>query len=105
VAKSLEPSLRAEEFDGAFELRGPDAKKLYTIVGGVRVKEGAAIEKALKEAVNALGAAERANVHLDAESAGDVKIHRIDIHKDKEYGDAARKTYGDNPMYFALRPD
>ncbi len=42
-------------------------------------------------------------VKLDADKAGDVAIHRIDVQKKADAN--FRRVLGDNPVYFAIRPD
>jgi hypothetical protein len=98
----LEPTLKNTPLDGAFELRGPTAAGQYALVGGLRVADGTAIEQGVRDLVKGLSDADRGKVHLDAETAGNVKIHRVDIQKDKRYDADARKTFGDNPLYVAF---
>ena len=47
--------------------------------------------------------ADQGKIKIDAESSGDVKIHRIEAgkHLDKD----AREKFGDSPLYFAFRND
>ncbi len=101
--KALSPTLKAGELDAVFDLRGPDANQLYTLVAGLKVQDGAAIEEVIRSLVKDLPEADRAKIKLDAETAGAVKIHRIDAHKD--FDADARRALGENPVYFAVRTD
>lgn len=103
LAKVLEPTLKAAELDAAIDVRGPSAKDLYTVVAGLKAKDGLEIEKAIKDIVKDLPAAEKAKVKFDADRAGSVSIHRVDIQKDLD--EDTRKSFGDNPLYLAFRND
>jgi hypothetical protein len=101
--KAIKPSLEAGELDLAFDLRGPTSNNTYTVVGGLKIRDGAEIEKAIRALVKDLPAKERGAIHLDSDSAGPVKIHRIDAQK--ELDEETRRVLGDNPIYFAVRPN
>src|SRR5262249_51957529 len=101
LAKAIEPTLKAAELDAALDIRGPSAQDLYTVAAGLKVKDGAAIEKALRELVKDLPAEQKALVKLDAEQLGSVKIHRLDVQM--FYDDEAKKSFGNNPAYVAIR--
>src|SRR5262249_50903753 len=45
----------------------------------------------------------QALIHLDAETAGGVKVHRLDAQK--QFDEKSKKLYGDNPAYLAIRDD
>ncbi len=100
---ALEPTLKAGELDLGFDLRGPDANKLYSPVIGLKIQDGTAVEKTLRSIIKDLPEAGRAKIQLDAESAGAVKIHRLDAGKDFEAD--ARRILGENPLYVAFRND
>lgn len=95
------PSLKTGELDAVIEVR--PAGKLHTLVVGAKIKDGAAIEKAVRELLPELPAGDRARIKLDAATAGTVKVHQIDA-KD-EYQDAFKEVFGDGPICFALRSD
>jgi len=101
--KSLEPTLMAGEMDGTVVLRGPSPDKTYTLIGGFKLKDGLEVEKAMRGALKDLPPTERAKVKLDAETIGDVKVHRIDAQG--KYDAKAREAFGDNPIFVAFRPD
>ena len=104
LLKALEPELKSlGDWDWGFDLRGPSANKLYTVVGGQKVKDGKALEKGLQDVVKSLPREAQDNIKIDAEKAGNVSIHRIDVQKG---GDAEfRRLFGDNPAYVAFRSD
>jgi hypothetical protein len=103
LAKVLTPTLKAAELDVAVDVRGPSPKNLYTAVAGLKVKEGLAIDQALRDMVKGLPPEEQAKIKLDAEQAGALKIHRFDVQKDLD--EDVRKNFGENPMYVAFRAD
>jgi hypothetical protein len=101
--KALAPSLESGDIDAAFSLRGPSAAKRYTLVGGVKLHKGDALERTLRDLIKDLPAEELAKIHLDQETVKGAKIHRIDAQK--SYDAKARAAFGDNPLYVAFRPD
>lgn len=103
LLKVIEPTLKAAEFDAAMDVRGPSANDLYTVVAGLKLKDGETVERALRDALKDLPPAERAKVKFDVDQAGKVKIHRLDVQKDLD--EEFRKSFGDNPVYVAFRSD
>jgi hypothetical protein len=102
--KGLEPSLKAGEFDGCVVLQPPSGTgKYYTAIVGVKLKDGAALEKSARDLVPVLPPDAQGLVHLDVETVGGVKLHRLDAQK--QYDDKSKKLYGDNPAYVAIRDD
>ncbi|MHB1425058.1 MAG: hypothetical protein ACYC3I_17950 [Gemmataceae bacterium] len=99
LVKAVMPTLKAAELDMALDLRGPSDKGVYTIVGGVKIKDGANLEKSFRKNASHFPKV----IQLDAEKAHQVNIHRIN--PDKDLNPGARKTIGDNPMYVAFRED
>jgi hypothetical protein len=102
--KGLEPSLKAGEFDGCVVLQPPSGPgKYHTTVVAVKLKDGAALEKAARDLVQVLPPDAQGLIHLDAEKVGGVAVHRLD--GQKQYDEKTRKLYGDNPAYLAIRED
>src|SRR5262249_5476130 len=102
--KGLEPSLKAGEFDGCVVLQGAGGTGEFHTAGvGVKLKDGAALEKATRDLVKVLPPDVQGLIHLDAETVGGVKVHRLDAQK--QYDEKAKKLYGDNPAYVAIRDD
>ena len=105
VVKALLPTLKAGELDAGFDLRGPGAKDLYTMVIGLKVKEGGEIEKLVRNAIKALPEKDQEKVKFDVAKAGDVGIHRF-IPDAGMSDENAKRMFGDNPeAYFAFRDD
>jgi hypothetical protein len=102
VFKALEPALKMTDADLAIDFRGPYKDGRYTLVAGLKVADGAVLEKALRNALKDLPDKVRDEIKLDVETAGDVAIHRIAM---KERDDEFKKTFGDGPAYFAVRSD
>ena len=103
--KAATPTLRAGELDAGFDLRGPDAKGLYTLVSGLKVRQGADIEKLLRDIAKA-APAEQNKLKLDVAKAGDVSIHEIVSDPNQPADPTAQKLFGGTPdIYFAIRDD
>jgi hypothetical protein len=103
VLKALTPSFKSGDLDFAFRLLGPDKENHFSVVAAVKLKEGDEFDKAVRNLVKILPEADRAKIALDAESAGEVKIHRVDAQKN--YDEKARKLFGQSPGYMAIRDD
>jgi len=103
LLKALSPSLKSGELDAAVTLRGPSESKHYTLVAALKLKDGNDIDGVVRDLIKGLPEDARKLIKLDADSAGEVKIHRLDVQQ--AFDADARKTFGDNPFYIALRAD
>jgi hypothetical protein len=92
------PTLKAAGLDWAFNLQGPGSDGLYTFMGGIKVRDGARLERVFRETPPKDPTAE---VRFDVEKVGPVGIHRVTLKLD----DDARRAFGDNPVYLAFRGD
>jgi hypothetical protein len=101
LLKVLAPSVKAGEIDAAVELRGPSPKKHYTLVGGIKLKNGEEVEKTLKEIITGLPEQVRDMVKFDADKAGGTPIHKVDFEHFMD--DNARTIFGNGALYVALR--
>lgn len=102
VVKTLMPTAKMGQLDAAMVLRGPGAGGLYTVVVGTRVKDGMAIESAVKEALKSVPAEVANKITVDFAKSGDVHIHKVLPDKvDKD----TLSLLGDNPIFFAFRDD
>lgn len=101
LLRVLAPSLKAGEIDAAMDLRGPSANKHYTLVGGIKLKNGEEVEKTVKELISNLPQEVRDLVKIDAEKAGGVHIHRIEF--DRFMDDNARAVFGNGALFVAVR--
>jgi hypothetical protein len=102
VFKVLAPTLKSGEVDFGVNLRGPSAKGQYAVVGALKIKDGAAVEKTLRDLIPTLPEKERKAIKLDFARSGSVNIHRI------EGGDIdanAKEMFGEGPGFFAVRDD
>lgn len=90
------PTLKAAELDTAIDLRGPNSKGIYTLIAGLKIKEGTTFER------NFLKAAAHFPqlISLDADKVDQVHIHRIN--PDKKLKSGTRRMLGDNPIYLAF---
>jgi len=100
--KVLSPTLKSGEFDIGVNLRGPSSKGQYALVMAMKVKDGAAIDKTLKDLIPTLPEKDRKNITLDFAKVGDVSIHKVES---AELDEKAKEAFGDGPAYFAIRDD
>jgi hypothetical protein len=103
LLKALTPTFKAGELDLAVRLLGPDKDGHFTLVAAAKLKEGDEFDKAVRNLVQILPEADRAKIHLDAETVGSVKVHRLDAQQN--YDEKARKAFGDSPVYVSIRDD
>jgi hypothetical protein len=102
VGDSLLPTLREGEIDIAAALGGPGKGDHYGIVAGVRLKDAAGVEKAVREAVKALPMDLRDTIKLDTATVGGTKVHQIKL---PPLNDQAKAIFGEGPVHVAFRPD
>jgi hypothetical protein len=107
--KALGPTLKGGEYDGAFVLRAPLGEKHATLVAGLALKDGIAVERAFRDAIKKLPEASQAMIKLDADSADGVKIHRLEeaiLNSNNEKENKNRqRVFGKNPIYIAISRD
>src|SRR5262249_28854534 len=77
ILKSLAPTAKMAEFDGGMSVQGPGNNGLYTVLMGLKVKDGAGIEKALKDLLEKLPGEVKDRVAMDADKAAGTNIHKI----------------------------
>jgi hypothetical protein len=102
VLQSLTPTLKAGVLDAGLDVRGPGESGLYTFVLGARVKDGAGIEKALRQVFEQIPEGQRGGVKLDVAKANGVTIHSLPPDK---LDVKTKRMIGDNPLYLAVRDD
>jgi hypothetical protein len=95
------PTLKSAEFDGTFNLQGPDGNGFCTLVGGVSLKDGAKVEQAFRRWVPKEPAV--TEVRFDVDRVGPVGIHRLFVAKMDN--DGHRHIFGDNTVHVAFRDD
>lgn len=103
IFDALTPSLKSGELDLGFSLRGPSPNKLYTLVGGVKLKDVNKLFLALLELHKALPEADRAKIELNADKVNDVAIPRVKL--EGSLDEKTKKVFGEHPLYVALRKD
>lgn len=103
LLRALTPTLKSGDLDTAFTLRGPGPNGKYGLVLGIKVKDGQAIEQTARDLIQSLPKGDQAKIKLDAETVGDIKVHRADVQKD--FDAKTRELFGENPLYMAFRPD
>ena len=107
LLEALLPSLKAGELDAGFALTGPNANKKYTVVAGVKIKEGDKLAKIVRDLLDQttkdLPPQVRDLIKLDADSVGNVKIHRFDV--GPAFDPKAAEVFGQSPVHVAIRND
>lgn len=103
LVKAVAPTLKAGDFDGGLVFLGPDAKNHYTAVVAGKVADGKKIEAEIKELVKKIPEPVKSAFEVDADSAGDYKLHRIKV--GAQLDDNAKKIFGETDMWFAFRDD
>ena len=73
LLKALAPTFKSGEVDLAFSLRGPSKDNHYAVVLGLKLEDGQAIDKAVRNFLQTLPENNKAAIKVDAESAGEVK--------------------------------
>jgi hypothetical protein len=90
---ALAPTIKAGVLDVSAGLNGPNTSGHYTAFAAVKVQDGKAIERTLKDLSTRIPEKERHALKLDAETIAGVAVHRI------EPGDKvdpeARRVFGD----------
>jgi hypothetical protein len=101
--KAAGPTLKSGDLDLAVTLRGPDADSHYTLLAGLRLHDGKAIDSALQDLVGNLPKKERAKIHFNAETVAGFAVHRLDVEKHLDAD--AKRTLGEHPIYVAFGDD
>ncbi len=100
--RSILPTLKMAELDGGWTLRGPGQNEKYTLVAGAKVKKGAGIEQAFRDAVKTVPPDKDVKITLDVDSVAGVKIHKFVSEKpDKDFN----SLFGPTVFYVAFRDD
>jgi hypothetical protein len=101
VLEAIKPTLKSGVLDAGLNLRGPNTDGIYTVVAGVKVKEGEKIDKSLHKIVADLPPEVRELIKLDFDKVDKAVVHRLTVP-----GDAQRDVpLGDNPVFLAVRSD
>jgi len=104
---ALMPTLKTGEVDAALVLQGPNKDRHLTLLAGIKLKDGDKLGKTVHDLVLQLmkdiPPAEAAKIKLEADTAGAVKIHRLDFGGNLDKN--AREAFGEHPIYVAFRND
>src|SRR6185437_12441308 len=102
--RTLGETFAAGELDGVVVVRSRGEGKPASVEGGLKVPNGAALDKLLRDLVAELpDKAVRDLFEMEAEDFGGVKAHRF--RAQQYFTDTPRKVFGDNPFYYAFRSD
>lgn len=103
VADALDPTLRSGELDAGIRLLGPSKDSNYTLVLGMRLKEGLKIDGAVRSLIKSLPESDQEKFKFDAARIGGTPIHRADVHHD--FNETFIAIFGGNPIYYSIRAD
>jgi hypothetical protein len=101
--KVLTPTLKSGELDTAITMRGPSKNDKYSMVFGIKIKDGAAVDKTFRDIAKGLKKEEQERIFFDAEKIGTINVHKLDVAKDVDK--KAKEMFGDGPLYLAIRSD
>ena len=102
LLKAVMPTIKMGEIDTGLSVRGPGAKGHYTVIMGLKVKDGTEIESAVKELVKKAPKDKQDQITFDVAKVGTSNIHKLSQDKEDE---KAKAILGDHPAYVAARPD
>jgi hypothetical protein len=93
----------AGELDAGMILRSRGEGNPASVLAGVKVPNGEALNRLFRDLVGELDKGARDLFELDAVDLGGVKAHRFRVQE--QFTDSFRKVHGDNPVYYAFRKD
>jgi hypothetical protein len=96
---AIKPTLKSEALDFGAVMYGPMDGDKYTLVGGVQVKEGRNLEKAVLDAAKHIPDRDKKNVKFNVDKIGDVNVHLIRV--DETPDDNFKKHLGEPEFYVA----
>jgi hypothetical protein len=97
--EALGPTIKAGELDIGGALHGPDSAGHFTAIGGIKVKSGQGINDFVHQISKDLPEKDKSKIVLDAETVGDMKIHKITVDKNDEN---AKKMFGTDTVYLGI---
>jgi hypothetical protein len=104
---ALAPTLQTGDFDGAFVVT--ENAKILTAVTAVKVKDGVAVEKSVRDLVNAsaknLPPNVKDKIKLDMDAVGGVKIHKVELGGIDPNLKMLEQYLGEANLYLAFRKD
>jgi hypothetical protein len=102
LAQALKATAKDGTLDVGLAIRGPSKGGKYTLVGSVQIKDGEAIEKAARKALDKLPEDAKKPFTLDVAKAEGVSIHRVE---QENVDESVKELFGDGPFFFAIRKD
>jgi hypothetical protein len=104
---ALAPTLKTGDFDGAYVVT-ENGKKL-TAVTAIKVKDGAVVEKSVRDLVDASSKGLPPNlqdkIKLDMDAVGGVKIHKVELGAFDPNVKMFEQFLGESNLYLAFRKD
>jgi hypothetical protein len=102
IYKTLSPSLQSDTFDFGVAIHGPKQDKLYSMVMGLKVKDGKKIEGLLKDIAKELPQGQRDTLKIDHDRVGPHSLHLI---KPPSEDENLKKHLGSTDVYLLFRDD
>jgi hypothetical protein len=103
LIKAADATIKAGELDFGLRMIGPDKDSHYTLVAGLKLRDGKKIQEAIREILATQPEKERQKVTLDAEKIGDVSVSRLNV--EDKLDRHAKALLGENPLYTAFTDD
>lgn len=104
VAESLEPTIKEGILDTALVLHGPGQKKRYGAVLALQLKDGLAVEKALKKLIGFLPAKNPLRfLAMETDTVAGVKVHRYPL--GEMVPEPVQNLFGKTPAVIAFRKE
>ena len=103
LAKVVAPTLKSGKLNAGFSIIGPHADGKYSVVAGLEVKDGTAIDTTVKDILKQMPPDVNDKIKVDFSKAGGVNIHRIQ--EEPGADPEAKKLLGDLAVYVGFRKD
>lgn len=103
LMNAIRPTLQSGELDAGVQLFGPGSDNHYTMLVGIKLKDGAGVDRSIREVIKEIPEKERRFLKMDIEKVGSASIHEFDAQEN--YDKAARKLFGSNPVFVAVHPE
>ena len=99
--QTLARTVKSGQMSMAASLRGPNKEGFFSAIAAIQLKDTAALEKSLREAVPLTFARFQKALKLDAGKINGSAVHELDL-QDSELPPSLRKAFGKNPKIYIL---
>ena len=105
ILKAIKPTFEQEEIDAVMMYRGKADDEHFTLLAGMKIKDGAALEKALRDSIKTMPDEAKKQLKLDASKVGDTAVHLVKIDEGEMKKNPIYPVTGTREFYFAIGPD